>query len=72
MNTAIFGAIGIGLLLGAIFILLPYPLLRFLNIPDDVIAIAIPYMQLYGTGTIILALNSVMFNLASFDCANYR
>ena len=60
MNTAIFGAIGIGLLLGAIFILLPYPLLRFLNIPDDVIAIAIPYMQLYGTGTIILALNSVM------------
>lgn len=60
MNTAIFGAIGIGLLLGAIFILLPYPLLRFLNIPDDVIAIAIPYMQLYGAGTIILALNSVM------------
>ncbi|QIL46729.1 MATE family efflux transporter [Vagococcus coleopterorum] len=66
ITTALFGAVGIGMLISLSFLLFPTQLLQFMNLDADLVSIGKGYMQIYGgslfissiTATIVAVLRS--------------
>lgn len=60
INTALFGSLGIGLLISLVFILFSPMLLRFMNLDMELIEIGKGYLQVYGGSLFISAITAVI------------
>lgn len=60
INTALFGALGIGLLISLSFICFADPLLHFMNLDQQLIDIGRNYLQIYGGSLFISAMTAVV------------
>lgn len=60
INTSLFGALGIGLLISLVFILFSPQLLRFMNLEPELITIGENYLQIFGGSLFISALSAVI------------
>lgn len=60
INTAIFGAVAIGLLISLTFIFFADPLLHFMNLDQQLIEIGRRYLQIYGGSLFISAITAVV------------
>ena len=60
INTALFGSLVLGLLVSFAFIFFATPLLKFMNLDNELIEIGKSYLQIYGGSLFISAISAVV------------
>ncbi|MDT2814812.1 MATE family efflux transporter [Vagococcus carniphilus] len=60
ITTGLIGSFLIGLILSSIFVLFPEQLLYFMNLPDNIVEIGIPYIRIFGASLFVTSISAAI------------